>query len=269
MARWTLDDIPWSKFDRAKVDPDTVKIIKAAALVEYNGGTYARYLRKIFRGDPGLQHDFNGWAEEEIQHGSALARWARLADPDFDFQASFARFIEGYQQLPEHADASARGSCTGELVARCFVEIGTSSYYSALRDSTDEPVLKAICTRIAQDEVRHYNMFYVNMRRYLERERVGLWRRFRVGLGRLVECEDDELAYAYHAANAGAEPYDRKASAQAYSYRAYAHYGVDHVKGGMAMAFKAVGFNHRGWLPVALAHLAHRLMQNRARRLVA
>ncbi len=269
MARWTVDDIPWSRFDREKVDPDTVKIIKAAALVEYNGGTYAEYLSKVFAGDPEFQRAVRIWAEEEIQHGTVLARWATLADPSFDLKASFARFVEGYRQLPEDVHGSTRGSRTAELVARCFVEVGTSSYYSALRDSTDEPVLKAICTRIAQDEVRHYNMFYANMRRYLQSEGISRWRRFRVGLGRLVECEDDELPYAYYAANAGAEPYDRKTSSRAYSYRAYAHYGFDHVKGGLAMAFRAVGFNHRGWVHVALARLAHRLMQNRARRVAA
>lgn len=269
MARWTLDDIPWSQFDRAKVDPDTVKIIKAAALVEYNGGTYARYLRKIFRGDPGLQHDLDGWAKEEIQHGSALARWAKLADPEFDFEASFARFVEGYRQLPEGVSVSARGSRTAELVARCFVEIGTSSYYSALRDSTDEPVLKAICARIAQDEVRHYNLFYANMRRYLEREHIGLWRRLHVGFGRVFESEDDELAYAYYAANAGPEPYDRKTCGHAYARRAYARYGLDHVKRGFAMAFRVVGLNHKGRLHVVLARLAHCFIRNRARRLAA
>ena len=31
MKSWTLDDIHWDRFDRAKVDPELVKIVKAAS----------------------------------------------------------------------------------------------------------------------------------------------------------------------------------------------------------------------------------------------
>jgi len=37
---WTLADIPWPQFDAAKVDAETLKIVRAAALVEHNGGDY-------------------------------------------------------------------------------------------------------------------------------------------------------------------------------------------------------------------------------------
>ena len=110
------------------------------------------------------------WGEEEIQHGKALARWAELADPEFDFEAAFGRFRDGYQ-VDFDCDVSRRGSRTGEMIARCMVEVGTSSYYSALRDGVQEPVLKEICRNIAADEIRHYKLFYSNLTRCLERER--------------------------------------------------------------------------------------------------
>ena len=40
MAGWTLEDIPWDEFDRARVDLDIVPIVKAASLVEYNAEDY-------------------------------------------------------------------------------------------------------------------------------------------------------------------------------------------------------------------------------------
>ena len=43
MGRWTLDDIPWERFDRSKLDPEIVRIVKAASLVEYNGRAYAQH----------------------------------------------------------------------------------------------------------------------------------------------------------------------------------------------------------------------------------
>jgi rubrerythrin len=102
------------------------------------------------------------WGREEVQHGRALGRWAEMADPSFNFPSAFERFHAGYK--PPHFasdDAlSVRGSRRGEMVARCVVESGTSSFYSAIRDATDEPVLKEIAGRIAADEFRHYKLFF-------------------------------------------------------------------------------------------------------------
>lgn len=164
---WTLDDIAWDRFDPDRVDPETVKVVKAASLVEHNGEDYATYLCNVFHDDPEFQTAARHWAGEEVQHGRALRRWAELADPTFDFDAAFKRFTAGFQ-LPLDAEESVRGSRAGELISRCIVETGTSSWYSAIKDGTDEPVLKEICRRIAADELRHYKLFYANLKRYLD-----------------------------------------------------------------------------------------------------
>ena len=266
MGAWTLDDIPWHRFDRAKLDPELVRIVKAASLVEHNGGAYARHLCLIFADDPDFQETARRWGEEEIQHGVALARWAALADPDFDFAAAFARFRKGFR-VDFDTDRSRRGSRSGEMVARCVVEIGTSSYYSALRDAAEEPVLREICRRIAADELRHYRLFYRNLDRYLARERLGRWGRLRVALGRVAESEDDELAYAYYAANEADLPYDRRRYSRAYARRAFALYRPQHVERGVAMLLKAIGLTPNGRLGLLLSRLAWCLMHARAARL--
>src|SRR5579859_7330818 len=207
MGAWTLDDIPWHRFDAARLDPAIVAIVKAASLVEYNGAAYAQHLCRVFADDPAFQDRARNWGEEEVQHGAALARWAMLADPAFDFASAFARFRQGYRIDFERSYAR-RGSRAGEMVARCVVETGTSSYYAALREAADEPVLKEICRRIAADELRHYRLFYKTLCAYQAREKLGRWTRLKIALGRLAESEDDELAYAYYAANEDAAPYD-------------------------------------------------------------
>jgi hypothetical protein len=78
MGFWTLDDIPWHRFDRAKVDPEILRIVKAASLVEENGGGYARYLCGVFHDDPVFQDVARRWGAEEIQHGQVLGRSSRL-----------------------------------------------------------------------------------------------------------------------------------------------------------------------------------------------
>src|SRR6202795_1815974 len=202
MGSWTLDDIPWDRFKRAKLDPEIVRIVKAAALVEHNGAAYAHHLCRIFADDPAFQETAQRWGEEEIQHGAALARWARLADPEFDFDRAFARFQAGFRVDFDSA-RSRRGSRAGEMVARCVVEIGTSSYYTALREAAAEPVLQEICRHIAADELRHYRLFYKNLDRCLARERLGRLARLRVALGRGAGSGDDEFGYASFAAKIG------------------------------------------------------------------
>jgi hypothetical protein len=153
MGHWTLDDIPWQRFDRDAVDPEIVPIVKAASLVEFNGAAYAGHLCRIFADDPEFQAAARRWGREEVQHGRALGRWAGLADPEFDLEAAFRRFQAGYQ-IDFTRTVSCRGSRSGEMVARCMVEVGTSSYYAALRDAVREPVLNAICRNIAADETK-------------------------------------------------------------------------------------------------------------------
>ena len=245
--QWSVDrDIPWEQFDPAKVDPDLVGLVKAASLVESNACVYADYLCNVFHNDPEFQRLSRDWAEEEVQHGVALGRWARLADPTFDYEARFRRFRAGFS-IAVDAEESVRGSRTGELVARCMVEVGTSSYYTAIADATDEPVLKEVCRRIATDEWRHYRMFYKAMKQYLEAEPSSRFRRLVVAAGRAAESEDDELAYAFFAANAPDDAvYERKAATKAYFGRALPLYRPRHIERAMGMIFKAIGFEPHG-----------------------
>ena len=199
-GHWSPEELPWEAFDPERVDPGLVPLVKAASMVESNGRDYAAYLNRVFADDGQVCDMMNGWAHEEVQHGEVLGRWAKLADPGFDYEAALARFRAGYS-IQVDVDASIRGSRTGELIARCMVEVGTSSFYSALADRTDEPLLKAICKRIAADELRHYALFYRTMKRYLDTERLNRLERIRIAFLRVMETEDDELAYAWFAAN--------------------------------------------------------------------
>ena len=263
---WTLDDIPWDRFDKTKVDRDQELLARAAAMVEFNAPDYVSYLENVFSDDGEFVEAARGWGVEEVQHGQVLARWARLVDPDFDFDARFAKFRSGFR--PDvGATQSIRGSRSGELVARCMVEVGTSSYYSALGDATREPVLKAICRKIASDELRHYKLFYDHLKRYLDREGLNLMQRLRVALGRIIETEDDELSYAFYAANSTAEPYDHDACNRAYMARAYAYYKEPHIDRAVAMIFKACGLSAQTRLYSATSRGTYWLLERRKKKL--
>jgi hypothetical protein len=270
MKHWRIDDVRWDQFDRSKVDPSIVALVKAAAMVERNGTDYGAYLNRIFSDDPAIQQAAANWALEEVQHGDALGRWAMLADPGWDYPAAFTRYKEGYD-LPLHgAESSVRGSRSGELIARCIVESGTSSYYSALADATDEPVLRDICKLIAADEFRHFKLFYDHLKRYLDRENIGMVRRLRIALGRVGESEDDELAYAFHCSNdAPGTPYSHDRCIAGYMSRAMAAYRYRHLERGIGMIMKTVGLPPRGRLSNMVVGVSWRFMQRRQRKFAA
>lgn len=266
---WTLDDIRWSRFDASKVEPWMVTAIKAAALVEFNAPDYVAYLKRIFP-DAETQGRIEQWGKEESQHGRALGRWAEMADPSFSLADTFARFRAGYR--PPHFagdDAtSVRGSRRGEMIARCVVESGTSSYYSAIRDATEEPVLKEIAGRIAADEYRHYKLFYETLHAQDEPD-LPFWKKLIVAAGRINESDDDELAFAYYCAfvprdREAAAPYDRPHYAKA-SYKTILRiYRRHHLQKLTQMVAKAVGADPRGRMTRVAGTLMWRMLRVRA-----
>ena len=249
---WTLDDIDWSKFEASRVDPDLLCTVKAASLVEFNAADYVGYLTRVYSSDrPEAIADIERWGAEEVQHGQVLGRWAEMADPEFKLDDAFARFRTGYR--PAHFDdgqGSVRGSRRGEMIARCVVESGTSSFYSAIRDATDEPVLKEIAAHIAADEFRHYKLFYDILTTETEAE-LPLWRKIYVAVTRMNESEDDELSYAYYCGNVPANktkdiPYSRKVFGRAYREKSMALYRRHHVERMVRMVAKPAGLNPTG-----------------------
>jgi hypothetical protein len=270
-AGWTLDDVDWSRFDSSKMDPALLAAVKAASLVEYNAPDYVAYLKRVYEGAPestvrAIEH----WGEEEIQHGLALARWAAMADPSFDFQAAFARFRALYR--PAHfvsGEGSVRGSRRGEMISRCVVESGTSSLYSALRDAAEEPVLKEVAGRIAADEFRHYRLFYGILQAETEPE-LPIWTRLWVAFTRLNESDDDELSCAYYCANvpaseAGMRPYRRRVYARAYQAKIMTFYRRHHVEKLVKMVVKPAGLNPSGRLSRWASAALWRVLMLRAR----
>lgn len=250
-VHWKIEDMPWDQLDKSKVDEDLLKVIKAAALVEYGAETYADYLCKVFHDDDAFKKVARAWAIEEVQHGQVLGRWAEAIDPNWNLERAMARFRAGYQ--PDHfanenqQSQSIRGSRAGEMIARCMVETGTSSYYSAIGASTDEPVLKQICAKVAGDEFRHYKLFYDTLNKYLDAEGLNKMQRLKIALSRIAESEDDELSYAFYAANANDnETYDRKKWNREYMKRAYGYYKKPQVERAVSMVLKAAGFDPKG-----------------------
>jgi hypothetical protein len=264
---WKVSDLPWSGFDPSRVDPELLKLVKAAAVVEYSGLRYSQYLCNVFSNDADFQKSARRWGLNEVQHGETLGRYASLADPSFDFTRAYARNIVGYS-IDTDTTASIRGSLSGELVARCMVEIGTSSFYTAMGGATNEPLLQAICRNIATDKFQHYGMFYAYLKHYAAKEETSRLHRLKIMLARLFEAEDDELAYAYYAANARSDAlYARENCIRAFELRALPLYSQEMIEQAVALMFKACGFRPYSFAQRMASRMAWKNLQSRIQKL--
>ena len=187
-SHWSIDQIGYERIDVERVRPrdDLFLLVCSAAFIESGSDTYTRNLIEYFAGDG----EFGAWLQqrwepEELQHGRALRRYLQHVWTEFDWDAAYAGFFAEYAQLCVIDELEpTRGQ---ELVARCIVETGTTTYYQALgalAAQADEPVLRDLASRIRTDEVGHYKHFYHQFLKYREREGLGraqvvaaIWRR--------------------------------------------------------------------------------------------
>ena len=79
-----------------------------------------------------------------------------------------------------------------ELVARCVVETGTTTYYETLRNLATEPVLADLANRIRTDEVQHYKYFFQYFRKLQASQKLSRARIAAVLYKRLAEMRESD-----------------------------------------------------------------------------
>lgn len=199
-SHWRLEDIPWDAIRHEAIRDDRyfLQLLAGASFVETAADLYTANLLRYFEGDAEvcawLERE---WQHEEMQHGAALRRYVAAVWPEFDWQPAFDGFLAEYAPLCD--DTHLGPTRALELVARCVVETGTSSFYRMLAEASPEPVLSRLAEHIRRDEVRHYKHFFRYFRDYLEQEAVGrhavlraLWARLRE-----IDVEDERVAFRH------------------------------------------------------------------------
>ncbi|HZT52166.1 MAG TPA: ferritin-like domain-containing protein [Stellaceae bacterium] len=215
--RWSLDDIPYHEIDAGRLAAEArlFQLVAAASFVEITSEIYTRNLVAYYRGDREVIDWLeDGWQREEVQHGAALRRYVETAWPSFDWERAYTNFLAEYSQLC--AMERLAESRALEMVARCVVETGTSSFYRMLSDAAPEPVLRKLALAISTDEVDHYKHFYRFFRRYAAREGTGRAAVLRTLVRRMVEVDAEDAACAFkhvHLVAYPALPYDADAYA--------------------------------------------------------
>lgn len=233
-SRWRVEDIHFapSTGRMLTTDPALLLLVVASSLTESASDLYTRNLLDYFAGDAELSAWLtNFWEPEELQHGRALRTYVAHAWPEFDWACAFKGFLNEYAPL-------CRVDVLGptpvlELVSRCVVETGTSTLYRAIRDATDDPVLREIANQIQHDEVQHFKHFFRSFRRYSGTAPPGRWAVLKTIAARTLEIRDsDSMCALRHiidgCANVGATDkhtlLDTKAMFRATQQRLTQHY---------------------------------------------
>lgn len=207
--QWNLDRIPFDQIDLALVREreDLFYLVTAASFVEIAADLYTDNLIRYFNGDDDvvdwLEHH---WKPEEVRHGKALRAYVCHVWPEFDWDRAYSAFFAQYAPLCT-VDAFERTRSL-EMVARCVVETGTATFYQALADQTEEPVLAGIASRIRSDEISHYKHFYRYFCTYSASEQPGRWRVLAALRRRIVEARNDDADCALWHAFAVRQPAD-------------------------------------------------------------
>jgi hypothetical protein len=197
---WRLDDIDFSAIQTELVQNDQFLFLTlaSASFVEILSETYADNLIRHYQGDAEITGWLrNNWQRDEVQHGRALKAYVQTVWPLFNWEKAYEGFRVQYstlcnmEQLEHHKGL--------ELIARCVVETGTSSFYRAAQNYVREPVLRHLLEKIRSDEISHYVHFRRFFETYNRREQhsiaaisATIWRRLRD-----ISGEDAYIAFKH------------------------------------------------------------------------
>jgi hypothetical protein len=194
---WRIEDIDFSAVDTEirLQDPAILWLAIASSFIESASDIYTKNLVEYFSADAEISGWLaSHWKPEELQHGRALRAYLEAAWPSFDWPTAFSGFLADYSRLcrvevlgPTHAL---------ELVSRCVIETGTSTLYRAIRDATNDPVLRKVADNIQRDEIRHFKYFFNFFRRYQDAGGTGRWAVAKMLMARVREIRDSDAICA-------------------------------------------------------------------------
>jgi rubrerythrin len=210
---WTLDNVPFDLIDHSRVRhrEDLFYMVVGASFVEIAADLYTRNLIEFYDDDPEVKTWLEDkWQHEELRHGRVLKAYSQAVWPDFNWESAYQAFFEEYSKLCTLDELEPTQGL--EMVARCVVETGTATFYTALSRQATEPVLAGIAQRIRADEVGHYKYFFRYFRKYRARQSTGRWQVFQALKRRILEVRQSDAdcalwhVYRMHRGEAASRP---------------------------------------------------------------
>lgn len=159
-VRWDLErDIPWQRFDAAKLSDEQALTIKMNAITEWAALPATEMFLRDNRHDSDFSAFMSVWFYEEQKHSLVLMEYLRRFKPAF---------------LPTEAELHAvrfefdPAPALETLMLHFCGEIRLNHWYRCAADWHTEPVIKEIYQTIAKDEARHGGAYLRYMKKALD-----------------------------------------------------------------------------------------------------
>lgn len=202
---WSLDNVPLHAVNLESVrdNEDLFYMVAGASFIEIAADLYTRNLIDYYSDAPVIQAWLEDkWQHEELRHGYVLKAYTQHVWPEFDWERAYQGFFDEYSVMCTTDELEDTQGL--EMVARCVVETGTATFYTALASQATEPVLSGIAQRIRADEVSHYKHFFQYFKEYRKAQNPGRWKIFKALKRRIIEARSSDAdcalwhVYAVH-----------------------------------------------------------------------
>ena len=159
-VRWDMErDIPWDSFDAAALTDEQATTIKMNAITEWSALPATEMFLRDNQGDSDFSAFMSIWFFEEQKHALVLMEYLRRFRPELvptEAELHNVRF--------EFDPAPALET----LMLHFCGEIRLNHWYRRASEWHTEPVIKAIYTRLSQDEARHGGAYLKYMKRAIQ-----------------------------------------------------------------------------------------------------
>ena len=155
-VRWSLDDIPWDRFDATRLSEEQAQTVKMNAITEWAALPATEMFLRDNRHDSDFSAFMSIWFYEEQKHALALMEYLRRFRPEF---------VPTEQEL--HAvrfDFDPAPPCETLMLHFCG-EIRLNHWYRCASEWHTEPVIKHIYDTISRDEARHGGAYLQYMKK--------------------------------------------------------------------------------------------------------
>ena len=159
-VRWDMErDIPWDSFDASALTDEQAMTIKMNAITEWSALPATEMFLRDNQGDSDFSAFMSIWFFEEQKHALVLMEYLRRFRPELvptEAELHNVRF--------EFDPAPALET----LMLHFCGEIRLNHWYRRASEWHTEPVIKAIYTRLSQDEARHGGAYLKYMKRAIQ-----------------------------------------------------------------------------------------------------
>ena len=159
-VRWNLEDVPWDRFDASRLSEEQAVTIKMNAITEWAALPATEMFLRDNRDDSDFSAFMSIWFFEEQKHALVLIEYLRRFHP---------ALAPSEAELHEVRFEFDPAPPLETLMLHFCGEIRLNHWYRRAAEWHDEPVIKTIYERLAQDEARHGGAYLRYMKRALQR----------------------------------------------------------------------------------------------------